>query len=107
MPHRVAPAAMPKHHRRKSNKRIMQAMAPPLRAARIGNRLETLRQLAHLFGIEHDSEEAFLPKRASYPQFLETSNSGVKVSDPDSPIPSPPYKISALELLMSHSRRIS
>jgi len=29
-------------------------MAPPLTAARIGNGLETLRQLAHLFGIEHD-----------------------------------------------------
>ena len=29
-------------------------MAPPLAAARIGNHLETLRQIAHLFGIEHD-----------------------------------------------------
>src|SRR5437879_12610123 len=29
-------------------------MAPPLAAAWIGNGLETLRQQAHLFGIEHD-----------------------------------------------------
>ena len=33
--------------------------------------------------IRSSDERKFLPKRASYPQFLETSNSGVKVSDPD------------------------
>jgi len=31
-----------------------QTMAYPMNAARIGNHRETLRQHAHLFGIEHD-----------------------------------------------------
>jgi len=50
MPHKIAPAAMLSTTRR----RWRQTMAPPLTAARIGNGLETLLQLAHLFGIEHD-----------------------------------------------------
>ena len=33
--------------------------------------------------IRSSEERKFLPKRASYPQILETLNSGVKVSDPD------------------------
>ena len=32
----------------------------------------------------------FLPKRGSFPQFLETSNSGVKGSDPDLGVPGVP-----------------
>ena len=36
-----------------------------------------------IWNLGSSAERKFLPKRASHPQFLETWNSGVKVSDPD------------------------
>jgi len=61
LPQRIGPISnglVPAHAAQGSARRDAQhhrqTMAPPLAAARIGNGLETLPQLAHLFGIAHD-----------------------------------------------------
>ena len=58
----------------------------PMLTARCSARTRTTRGAPATI-IRNSEEWKFLPKRASYPQFLETSNSGVKVSDPDSRFP--------------------